>query len=171
VSRIVFHNSGNDAFAALSALQLLLEPSTQFKKLRRSASSSFSITSPDIKRISHLPYNVDVVRHKAPSPHVDVLQHQAPSPAPVEPAVEVGLDDEPVSPVTAIRIVDTTIPPPTPRKAESPAKAATVATAATSKGKGKKGRGGSTIGGQAKQGSQAKVQHIEDAMREAVLES
>lgn len=35
VSTLVFHNSGNDAFAALMGLQLLLEPETRLKTFRR----------------------------------------------------------------------------------------------------------------------------------------
>jgi hypothetical protein len=35
VSPIVFHNSGNDAFAALLSLQLLLEPETRLKRLKK----------------------------------------------------------------------------------------------------------------------------------------
>ena len=35
VSPIVFHNSGNDAFAALLSLQFLLEPETRLKRLRK----------------------------------------------------------------------------------------------------------------------------------------
>ena len=34
-SEFIFHNSGNDAFAALLSLQLLLEPETKLKKLKR----------------------------------------------------------------------------------------------------------------------------------------
>ncbi|KAG8814584.1 hypothetical protein FRC17_001065 [Serendipita sp. 399] len=41
-SETVFHNSGNDAYLTLVALQLMLEPTTQFKKLKRLSEATAS---------------------------------------------------------------------------------------------------------------------------------
>lgn len=46
-SQIVFHNSGNDAFAALVSLQLLLEPETKLKKLKRRSEKKDAVSPTD----------------------------------------------------------------------------------------------------------------------------
>lgn len=154
ISHFVFHNSGNDAFAALSALQLLLEPSTQSKRLRKRASSLAMPPAP--RRISSNGSNVDVVQHQAPSPAelmvitsgvVEILPDEHNSP---------NKGDDPInSPKKA------TIPPNSPPKGDVPVRGT------AGKGKARRGRGGA----QGKQGSQQQQgQHVEDAMKELFLE-
>lgn len=144
-SQIVFHNSGNDAFAALVSLQLLLEPDTQLKKLRtRDEEVPLSPSSPKPTAPASPLRPVGDPREYPP-----VVRSGASRAVPASP---VEVNTQPIAAEKPQLVVTAT-----PEKAEE------AATPVRGKGRRGRGRGGNQMAQQ--QQRQERDARVESAMR------